>query len=276
MISALRETIIVVNSPISRSPTLNFSKEALKSEQKAFHSCSVMFIPLWLSRIDLPVYCWGPPVAMQTISVTRNFNPVWGCEKNITISAYHWDFIKMLFHDLVAQNNFVKSYSINEVIYNRSYCFLATKPVVEGLKTFEKVNGLPLGVHQKLRYFGLGCFQTTLPNWQWSYKSNSCPWIYVQRQRDEKYSLNCWRGMRLLLHYRVSDIDSLFSAFARYIKNKPCGCFSSYFFNQITNQMLVPRKHWGYVFPRYFLSSIFIPFLNLGIKPSISTATSIF
>ena len=49
-----------------------------KIVQNASHSVPVIFQSLCDSAIDLPVYFCGPPVAQQTISVTRYLNPAGG------------------------------------------------------------------------------------------------------------------------------------------------------------------------------------------------------
>src|SRR5437870_13301265 len=55
--------------------TAKWSRHACKSAKNACHSSSVMSRCTCDSRMERPVYCCGPPVAQQTISVTRYLNP---------------------------------------------------------------------------------------------------------------------------------------------------------------------------------------------------------
>src|SRR5438105_1859764 len=69
---------IAFSSTCSSAGTLNLSSVRWKSSRNASHSVLVIFNCACESTIDLPVYFCGPPVAQQTISVTRYLNPAGG------------------------------------------------------------------------------------------------------------------------------------------------------------------------------------------------------
>src|SRR5215831_7094877 len=66
---------IAFNSACSCAGILNLSSVCCKSSINASHSGPVIFMSLCDSYMERPVYFCGPPVAQQTISVTRYLNP---------------------------------------------------------------------------------------------------------------------------------------------------------------------------------------------------------
>ena len=69
---------IAFSSACSVAGTANLSSVCWKSSKNASHSSPVIFKWECDSAIDLPVYFCGPPVAQQTISVTKYLNPAGG------------------------------------------------------------------------------------------------------------------------------------------------------------------------------------------------------
>ena len=66
---------MAVNSSCSGCGTSNLSSVCWKSSMNACHSSSVIIRCRWGSPIVRPEYFCGPPVASQTIYVTRYLNP---------------------------------------------------------------------------------------------------------------------------------------------------------------------------------------------------------
>ena len=127
-----------MRSFISFSATLFSSSAALSAETVAFHSASVIFMPLWASFMVLPAYSQSPPDSLQIWSmrlVAELLDPLLG------------ELSEALLDDVVA------GHVLEERVDDLRDAFLAAEPLVERLRLgrLGRSGVLGAGVGDRLR-----------------------------------------------------------------------------------------------------------------------------